>query len=87
MPKRSVTRRIGCLEDLAGLALVGADGFLHQHVLATRDACERLVVVQGVGAADVDGVDLGACGKRLKGGEGQVPTVLGGVGGRAFFVA
>ena len=64
--KRHDSRASGRLEDLADLAFVGAEGLLDQDMLAARDAGECLVVVQRVGAANVDRIDLVACGQLIE---------------------
>ena len=58
------------------LEAVGAGGLLHQDVLVGADAGECLLVVQGVGRGDVDGVDLVAVHELLKGREGVRAAVL-----------
>ena len=65
------------------LEAVGADGLLHQDVLVGADAGERLLVVQGVGRGDVDGVDLVAVHELLEGREGvRAAVLLGELAGR-----
>ena len=54
-------RRLGCAKDLERLRLGGAEGLLDDDVLATGDAGKGLLVVKCVGAADIDGVDVGGC--------------------------
>ncbi len=78
---------LGGGEDLARLAGVGAEGLLHEHVLAAGYAGESLLMVERVGAPNVDRVDLVAAGKVLERGEGVGPAVLGGEGLGASGVA
>ena len=75
--ERDDARLASRLEYLDGLSSVGAEGLLDKDVLATRDAGERLVVMERVGAADVDRVDPIACGELIERGEGGRPPMLG----------
>ena len=52
---------LGSAEDFQRLRLGGAEGLLDDDVLATGDAGKGLLVVKCVGAADIDGVDVGGC--------------------------
>ena len=75
--ERDDARLASRLEYLDGLSSVGAEGLLDKDVLATRDAGERLVVMERVRAADVDRVDPIACGELIERGEGGRPPMLG----------
>ena len=56
-------------------------------MLATGDAGERLLVMERVGAADVDGVDVVGGRKLVKCGEVAFAAVFGGKGGATICVA
>jgi len=49
---------LGSAEDFQRLRFGGAEGFLDDDVLATGDAGKGLLVVERIGAADVDGIDV-----------------------------
>ena len=57
---------LGSAEDFQRLCFGGAEGFLDDDVLATGDAGERLLVMERIGAADVDGIDAGGCRKLIE---------------------
>ena len=78
---------LGSAEDFQRLRLGGAEGLLDDDVLATGDAGKGLLVVKCVGAADIDGVDVGSGRKLVKCGEVTLAAVLSGEGGAAICVA
>ena len=80
-------RRLGGGKDLLGLARVSAEGFFDQDMLAARDAGKCLVVMERVGAPDIDGIDIGRCGERLERRERLHAAVLAREGLRALGVA
>ena len=49
---------LGSPEDLERLRLGGAEGLFDDNVLTAGDAGERLLVMECIGAADVDGIDV-----------------------------
>ena len=49
---------LGSAEDFQRLRFGGAEGLLDDDMLATGDAGKSLLVVERIGAADVDGVDV-----------------------------
>ena len=69
-------RVLGGIEDPLGLAAIGAEGLLYQHVLAGVDERERLGRVAGVGAANVDRVDRGVGGELFHRGVASLATML-----------
>lgn len=56
-------------------------------MLAAGDAGERLLVVERIGAADIDGVDVVGGRKLVKRGEVAFAAVFGGKGGAAICIA
>ena len=56
-------------------------------MLATGDAGERLLVMERVGAADVDGIDVVGGRELVECGEVAFAAVLGGKGGTAIGIA
>lgn len=59
-------RRLGGAKDLERLRLGGTKRLFDDNVLAAGDTGERLLVVERIGAADVDGVDVGGCRKLIE---------------------
>lgn len=58
---------LGSAEDFQRLRLGGAEGLLDDDVLGHRaDAGKGLLVVKCVGAADIDGVDVGGYRKLIE---------------------
>ena len=57
---------LGSAEDFQRLRFGGAEGFLDDDVLATGDAGKGLLVMERIGAADVDGIDAGGCRKLIE---------------------
>ena len=80
-------RRLGCAKDLERLCLGGTKRLFDDNVLAAGDTGERLLVVERIGAADVDGVDVGSGRKLVKRGEVTLATMLSGEGGAAICIA
>lgn len=78
---------LGSAEDFQRLRFGGAEGFLDDDVLATGDAGKGLLVVERIGAADVDGVDVVGGRKLVKCGEVTLAAVFGGKGGAALGIA
>ena len=78
---------LGSAEDFQRLRFGGAEGLLDDDVLATGDAGKGLLVVERIGAADVDGVDVGSGRKLVKRGEVTLATMLSGEGGAAICIA
>ena len=78
---------LGSTEDLERLGLGGAEGLFDDNVLAAGDTGERLLVVERIGAADVDGVDVVGGRKLVKRGEVTLAAVLGGKGSTAIGIA
>ena len=78
---------LGSAEDFQCLRFGGAEGLLDDDVLATGDAGERLLVMERVGAADVDGIDVVGGRKLVKCGEVAFAAVFGGKGGATICVA
>ena len=85
--ERDDARVPSCLEYLSGLPSVGAEGLFDDDVFAPCDAGEGLVVMEGVGAADVDRIDLVACRQLVEGGEGGRSPMLGREGGGSLAIA
>ena len=80
-------RCLGSAEDLQRLCLGGAEGLLDDDVFAAGDAGERLLVVECVGAADVDGIDVVGGRELIERGEIALAAVLSGKVGAAFGIA
>ena len=80
-------RRLGCTKDLERLRLGGTKGLFDDNVLAAGDTGERLLVVERIGAADVDGVDVIGGRKLVKRGEVTLAAVLSGEGAAAICIA
>ena len=80
-------RRLGSPEDLERLRLGGTKGLFDDNVLAAGDTGERLLVVERIGAANVDGVDVVGGRKLVKCGEVTLAAVLSGEGGAAICIA
>ncbi len=78
---------LGSAEDFQRLRFGGAEGLLDDDVLATGDAGERLLVMERVGAADVDGIDVVGGRELVECGEVAFAAVLGGKGGTAIGIA
>ena len=78
---------LGSAEDLERLRLGGAEGLFDDDVLTAGDAGERLLVMECVGAADVDGIDVVGGRKLVKRGEVTLAAVLSGEGGAAICIA
>ena len=78
---------LGSAKDLECLRLGGAEGLLDDNVLAAGDAGERLLVMECIGAADIDGVDVVGGRKLVKRGEVAFAAVFGGKGGAAICIA
>ena len=65
----------------------GAEGLFDDNVLTAGDAGERLLVMERVGAADVDGIDVVGGRELVECGEVAFAAVLGGKGGATICVA
>ena len=78
---------LGSAEDFQRLRFGCAEGLLDDDVLAAGDTGERLLVVERIGAADVDGVDVVGGRKLVKCGEVTLAAALGGKGSTAICIA
>ena len=78
---------LGSPEDLERLRLGGAEGLFDDNVLTAGDAGERLLVMECVGAADVDGIDVVGGRELVECGEVAFAAVLSGEGGAAICIA
>ena len=81
------TSCLGSAEDLKRLRLGGAEGLFDDNVLTAGDAGERLFVMECIGAADVDGVDVVGGSELVECGEVTLAAVLSGEGGAAISIA
>ena len=78
---------LGSAEDFQRLRFGGAEGFLDDDVLATGDAGERLFVMECIGTADVDGIDVVGGRELVECGEVAFAAVLSGEGDAAICIA
>ena len=78
---------LGGAEDFQRLRFGGAEGFLDDDMLATGDAGKGLFVMECIGAADVDGVDVVGGSELVECGEVAFAAVLGSKGGAAICIA
>ena len=80
-------RCLGGAEDFQRLRFGGAEGLFDNDMFAAGDAGERLLVVECVGAADVDGIDVVGGRELIERGEVALAAVLSGKVGAAFGIA
>jgi len=66
MASRATTPAASAARKTSSACFGGAEGLLDDDVLATGDAGKGLLVVKCVGAADIDGVDVGGCRKLIE---------------------
>ena len=69
------------------MGLGGAEGLFDDNVLTAGDAGERLLVMERVGAADVDGIDVVGGRELVECGEVAFAAVFGGKRGAALGIA